>query len=150
MFKPVLGLDLGMKTLGIAVSRSGHLVTGLANLRFGYGKVEETIPEVLKLAEKEMAGIIVIGRPCYPSGDPTEMTEVAESYSKKLREALDRKGMGRVMVELQDEQGSTLEAALNLHEMGMNSKKQKPIIDRAAAEVILTRWLSANGYDIWR
>ncbi|HBR86107.1 MAG TPA: Holliday junction resolvase RuvX [Firmicutes bacterium] len=150
MFKPVLGLDLGLNTLGIAVSRSGHLVTGLANLHFPRGQFASAYTAVVKLAEKEMVGTIVLGRPCYPSGDPTEMTFVAEEFAKVLRTQLDRAGLNRVEIQLQDEQGSTLEAAANLHELGLNAKKQKPMIDRAAAEVILTRWLGDHGYDIWR
>lgn len=150
MFRPVLGLDLGLTTLGIAVSRSGHLATGLKNLKFPRGRFESALVETVKICQKEMVQTIVLGRPCYPSGDPTEMTGVVEEFANTLRQRLDSKGLKDVSIVLQDEQGTTLEAAGNLHELGMNAKRQKPIIDQAAAEVILLRWLSAQGYEVWR
>lgn len=150
MFRPILALDLGLTTLGIAVSRSGHLATGLENVRFPRGEFERAIQAAVKQCRKEGAGTIVIGRPCYPSGDPTEMTGVVESFREDLRKALDQGGLSDVTLEYQDEQGSTLEASKNLHELGLNTKKQKPMIDRAAAEVILLRYLESHGYDVWR
>ena len=150
MFRPVLALDLGMTTLGIAVSRSGHLATGLKNLKFPRGEFAKAIQEAVKQVELENATTVVLGRPCYPSGDPTEMTQVVEEFSEKLREALDQRGLKEVSIDFQDEQGSTLEASRNLHELGLDARRQKPMIDRAAAEVILIRWLEAHGYDVWR
>lgn len=126
LFRPVLSLDLGMTTLGIAVSRSGHMATGLANLKFPNGKFEEAWQGAISFAKKESVGTIVLGRPCYPSGDPTEMTGVVESFSAELRKRMDAQGLKDVKLELQDEQGSTLEAAKELHGLGLNSKKQKP------------------------
>lgn len=149
LFKPVLALDLGLTTLGIAVSRSGHMATGLDNLKFPRGNFEPAFQGAINYAEKESVGTIVLGRPCYPSGDPTEMTSVVNDFAEELRKRLDKSGLKDVKLVLQDEQGSTLEAASTLHELGLNAKKQKPIIDRQAAKVILERWLMANGYDVW-
>lgn len=149
MFRPVLGLDLGMTTLGIAVSRSGHLATGLANLRFPRGDFDKTYPQVIRFVKAESVHTVVLGRPAYPSGDPTQMTYVAEAYAKTLRAALDNAGLRDVAIELQDERYSTLEAAYELHGLTMNAKAQKPIIDEQASKVILERWLRKNGYDVW-
>lgn len=149
MFKPVLGLDLGMTTLGICVSRSGHLATSLANLKFPNGDFDYAYPRVLQFVEEEFISKIILGRPCYPSGDPTEMTFVVEKFKEELRKRLDAGGFKKVEIELQDEQGSTLEAAANLHDLNLDAKKQKKIIDQNAAKVILERWLRKNGYDVW-
>jgi len=149
VFKPVLALDLGMTTLGICISRSGHMASSLDNLKFQKGSFDSTFPIVLKYIKQENAGIVVVGRPSYPSGDPTEMTYVVEEYVKNLREYLNSKSMEKIEIELQDEQGSTLEASENLHNMNLNAKKQKQIIDQNAAKVILERWLKNKGYDVW-
>lgn len=149
MFKPVLGLDLGMTTLGICVSRSGHITTSLENLKFPNGQFSFAYEAIFKYIKKENIGIIVLGRPSYPSLDPTEMTFVVEDFYKRLKELLKERGFNDIKVEFQDEQGSTLEASQNLHNLNMNSKEQKAYIDENAAKVILERWLIKNGYDVW-
>ncbi len=148
-FEPVLGLDLGLTTLGISVSRSGHLATGLVNLHFHNGKFDYAIGKVLGYVKDERIAIVVLGKPAYPSGDPTQMTFVAVDFAKKLREALDQAGFKSVAIEFQDERDSTLDAAKDLHSLNMNAKRQKPIIDEQASKVILERWLRNKGYDVW-
>lgn len=149
MFKPILGLDLGMTTLGICVSRSGHITTSLENLKFPKGEFSFAYEAIFKYIKKENVETIVLGRPCYPSKDPTEMTFVVEDFYKQLLKLLNEKGYSEIKVELQDEQGSTLEASSNLHNLNLNAKEQKHYIDENAAKVILERWLIKNGYDVW-
>ncbi len=138
-----------MTTLGISVSRSGHLATGLANLRFPNGAFAVAYEKVAEYAKAEKAEIIVLGRPAYPSGDPTAMTLVVTAFAAELRKALDQAGLKDIAIEFQDERESTLEAAADLHALDLKAKKQKPIIDEEASKVILTRWLRAKGYDVW-
>lgn len=140
MKKNLLALDLGLGSLGIAISRSGMFITPIANYRFHARKFEEPIAYLRELLKKEKVETFVLGLPSYPSGDPTEMTYVVHDFAKLLNE-----NFPDIELVYQDERYSTLEASSYLHEQGYNSKKQKKGIDAAAACVILSRYLQSIG-----
>lgn len=145
---PILGLDLGMCTLGIAISRSGHMASAVVNLHFPNGQFEEGYKEVINQVTSNNIRLIVLGRPCFPSGDPSPMTQVAIDFKAELEKRLKDQNI-KVKIVMQDEQYSTLEAASLMHQENLSHKKQKPKIDQVAACVILERYLRNNGYDVW-
>lgn len=145
---PILGLDLGLSTLGIAISRSGHMATAEENLHFPSGQFDGCYETVMTYVLDNKIKAIVLGRPCYPSGDPSPMTEVVNTFKKELEKKLKDKKIQCAVV-MQDEQFSTLEAASLMHQENLSAKKQKSKIDKVAACVILERYLRNNGYDVW-
>lgn len=136
MEKYLLALDLGKGSLGMAISRSGFLVTPLKNLRFHMMKFDEAISGIKEVMMTEKVSKFVIGYPSYPSGDPTEMSYIVLDFIKLLE-----KEFPDIPVVKQDERYSTVEASGILHENGQNAKKQHKNIDSAAATVILERYL---------
>ena len=137
----ILSLDLGKGSLGVAISRSGMLVTPLPNLRFHALDYDECMKLLKKAIEYERIEHIVIGLPLYPSGDPCEMTPIVEKFiEEKLKPAFPNVDITKV-----DERNSTLEASEMLHMNNRNSKKQKSVIDSAAAMIILERYLKSIG-----
>lgn len=136
MEKYLLALDLGKGSLGMAISRSGFLVTPLKNLRFHMMKFDEAIAGIKEVMLTEKVSKFVIGYPSYPSGDPTEMSYIVLDFIKLLE-----KEFPDIPVVKQDERYSTVEASGILHENGQNAKKQHKNIDSAAATVILERYL---------
>lgn len=136
----ILSLDLGMSSLGLAISRSGMFITPLPNLKFKASDFEECLKMLKETAQLEKIEHIVIGYPSYPSGDPTEMSFVVEAFIPKLQELFPGIDITKV-----DERESTLEASAMLHNNKKNSKKQKAIIDSAAAMIILERYLKSIG-----
>ncbi|MDD6302277.1 MAG: Holliday junction resolvase RuvX [Bacillales bacterium] len=138
--KNILSLDLGKGSLGLAISRSGMLVTPLPNLRFHMGDYDECIKMLLKTIEYERIEHIVIGLPLFPSGDPCEMTPVVEEFILKIQPLFPKCDIVKV-----DERYSTVEASEMLHLNNKKSKKQKAVIDSAAAMVILERYLKEIG-----
>lgn len=142
MEKNILSLDLGKGSLGIAISRSGMLVSLLPNLRFKAGDYEEAIRLLEKAVEGEKIEHICIGLPLFPSGDPCEMTPIVKAFIPKV-EAL----FPGVKITPVDEKNSTVEASALLHQGGERSKKQRHHIDSAAAGVILQRYLALIGQD---
>lgn len=140
MKKNILALDLGKGSLGLAISRSGILVTPLPNLRFKGGDYEEALRLLKKATEKEVVEHIAIGWPLFPSGDPCEMTPIVERFIPKVQALFPNVDITKV-----DERNSTVEAAGYLHENGENMKKQRRHIDSAAACVILERYLKQIG-----
>ena len=140
MIKNILSIDLGKGSVGLALSRSGSLVTPLKETRFPGGHYEYAIAAIKELMLIEKIEHFVIGYPLFPSGDPCEMTPIVEDFIERLNEAFPG-----IPVEKQDERNSTVEAAALLHQSGKNAKKQKKNIDSAAAAVILMRYLKRIG-----
>ncbi len=140
MQKNLLALDLGKGSLGMALSRSGFLVTPLKNLRFHMMKFDEAISGIKEVMITEKVETFIIGYPSYPSGDKTEMSYIVEDFILLLN-----KEFPNIPVIKQDERYSTVEASSILHENGQNTKKQHKNIDSAAATVILERYLKSIG-----
>lgn len=136
----ILSLDLGKGSLGLAISRSGILVTPLPNIRFHMGDYNECIRLLLKAIEYERIEHIVIGLPLFPSGDPCEMTPIVEEFITKIQPLFPNVDINKV-----DERNSTVEASEMLHLNNKKSKKQRSVIDSAAAMIILERYLKQIG-----
>ena len=142
MQKNILALDLGKGSIGLALSRSGFLVTPLKEVRFPAGHYEYAIAGIREILTVEHIERFVIGLPLFPSGDDCEMTPIVRNFVKKLNET-----WPNIPVYYQDERNSTVEAAAMLHANGQNAKKQRKQIDSAAAMVILERYIRANNVE---
>lgn len=124
----------------MAISRSGMFIAPLPNLKFHAGDYEECLRMLKASLEYERVENIVIGLPSYPSGDPCEMTPVVENFIEKLKLIFPNIPITKV-----DERNTTVEASEMLHLNNKNSKKQKSVIDSAAAMIILERYLKQIG-----
>ena len=140
VIKNILAIDLGKGSIGLALSRSGSLVTPLKEVRFPGGHYEVALSAIKELLVIEKVERFVVGYPLFPSGDPCEMTPIVEDFIDSLNDSFPD-----IPVEKQDERNSTVEAAALLHQQGKNAKKQKKNIDSAAAAVILMRYLKRIG-----
>ncbi len=140
MEKNILSIDLGKGSIGLAISRSGILVTPLPEVRFKATHYDEALMAVKEVMEKETVELIVIGWPLFPSGDECEMTPVVKNFILMLNEAFPE-----IPVKKQDERNTTVEASDILHQNGIKAKKQKKNIDSGAAMVILERYLKSIG-----
>ena len=140
MKQNILALDLGRASLGVAISRSGMFVTPLKNIHFKIDDIDDCLAQLKELTFLEKIDTIVIGYPYYPSGDMSEMTENVDKFIPRLNDIFP----GREVIKV-DERNSTVEASQMLHSNNKNSKKQKSIIDSAAAMIILERYLRSIG-----
>ena len=140
MKKNLLALDLGKGSLGVAISRSGMLVTPLENLRFHAMQYQEVIDYLKELLVVERVETFVLGLPLFPSGDPCEMTEQVYRFAEMLKE-----NFPEIEIVYQDERYSTVEASSYLSDNGKNKKAQRKTIDRTASCVILERYLKSLG-----
>lgn len=138
MKKNLLCLDLGKGSMGVAISRSGMLVTPIDNLRFHMMKFEEPIAYLHELLKREKVETFVLGLPLFPSGDDCEMTSIVREFAKML--SLEFPG---IEIVYQDERYSTIDASNALYDKGQNAKRQHKSIDRTAACVILERYLKS-------
>jgi len=129
----VLGLDVGSKTIGVAVTDelgvAAHAVTTLQ--RKG---TRLDVEQVRALATQYETEHLVVGIPFEPDG-----TEGARA--KRVRVLIDALRSSGLTVDEQDESFSTVEAEETLLKANLSRKKRKQVIDRAAAQVILQGWL---------
>ena len=136
----ILGIDLGERRVGVAVSDpTGSIAQPLPTLRRRARK-RMPLATIQSLAEEYEVQAIVMGLPLAPSGDDTEWTRTVRDAATKLEE---RSG---VPVHLVDERYTSRAAERAVRGLGLPKKKrqQKVRVDAAAAVLILQSWLDAR------
>lgn len=137
----ILGLDVGTKTVGVAVSDPlGVIATGVTTIdRVG---IRKDTGKVIDYIREYDCNTVVIGLPLSLDGEDSVQTEKVREFRKMLENKLRSSGkLSSVKVEWQDERYSTVEAEEVLIEANMSREDRKKIIDRQAAIVILQRYL---------
>ena len=137
----ILGLDVGSKTVGVAVSDPlGVIATGVTTIdRVG---IRKDTGKVIDYIREYGCETVVIGLPLSLDGDDSIQTEKVREFRRMLENKLKSSGpLSKVKVEWQDERYSTVEAEEVLIEANMSREDRKKIIDRQAAIVILQRYL---------
>jgi len=136
-----LGVDYGRKRVGLALSDATGMLArpwktlAVAGLDRQAGELAREI-DVLS-AEPDGLGVIVMGLPRRLSGEPNEQTAAVRALADRL---------GRnttVPIVLQDERLSSHEAEALLSRREKDWRKRKPLLDAAAAAVILQDYLDA-------
>jgi len=138
----ILGLDVGSKTIGMAVSDPlGITAQGLdtirrQNRRLDFGQLREVI---VKYAVTE----IVVGYPLRMSGAEGTQAEKMQIFAEDLRKHF------RIPVHLCDERLTSAQANRLLRDSEMSIKRRGEVVDKLAAVLILQSWMetrtSGNG-----
>jgi putative holliday junction resolvase len=133
----VLGLDVGSKTIGMAISDPlGITAQGLDTIR---RKNKRQDFEQLKRVVREYAvSEIVVGYPLHLSGAEGAQSQKMRVFAEELRE---RFGLP---VHLWDERLSSSEANRVLRAAELSIKKRGQAVDRLAAVLILQNWMEAR------
>ena len=134
----VLGLDLGSKRIGVAVSdRSGTVATPLTVLRRGRSQAEDH-REIARLVDEEEAEAVVVGLPINMDGTEGRAASGARAEVARLATVV------AVPVHLHDERLTTVEADRVLMEARMRAEARRRVVDKVAAAVMLQSWLDAR------
>ena len=135
-----LGLDLGDKRIGVALSdETGTLASGLPVLeRVG---PRQDVKAVAALVRAHDAGTVVVGLPRRLDGTVGPQAEKALAFMEDLRGAL------RVPVLAWDERLTTVAAEEILIERGVSRRDRKGMVDTVAAVIILQDYLDARKRD---
>jgi putative holliday junction resolvase len=130
----VLGLDVGAKTIGLAVSDPlGITAQGLATLRRRNKRTDfERLEELIR--DYEIAELVV-GYPLNMSGVEGKQAEKMRSFADELRQRF------RLPVHLWDERLTSAEANRLLREMEVPNERRRQVVDRMAAVLILQSWM---------
>jgi putative Holliday junction resolvase len=133
----ILGLDVGSKTIGMAVSDPlGITAQGLQTLRRKNKRTD--LAELEQVIHKYEVSEIVIGLPLRMSGAEGTQAEKMQVFAKELR-----KKFG-LPVHLWDERLTSAQANRVLRESEMSIKRRGEVVDRLAAVLILQNWMEAN------
>ncbi len=132
-----LGLDLGTKTIGLAVTDElGITAQGLPTLeRRGPRKDLEAL--AVRVAEYGVDRF-VIGLPLNMDGSEGSRAEATRKFGAGLEAAT------TLPVLYWDERLTTVAAHRSLHEADVSAKKRKEVIDQVAAILILQGWLDSQ------
>lgn len=135
-----MGLDLGSKTLGIAVSDAlGMIAHGVETFRFQENQDSLSIVRVKELCQQNGIKKIVLGLPKHMNGDVGIRGEVSLRYKEKLE-----KNIEGIEVILADERLTTKVAENALIFADVSRKKRKQVIDKMAAVTILQSYLDSH------
>lgn len=138
----VLGLDLGTRTIGIAISDSLEMIaSALETYRFREDDFESALKRVEEVVKEKKVAKIVLGHPKHMNGDIGDKALLCEDFKKKLEERL------QIEVVLIDERWTTKLAQNRLLEFDLSRNKRKQIIDKMAAVVILQNYLDGKRED---
>lgn len=129
----IIGLDVGTKTIGVAVSDPSQMLARLECTLTRKG-LKADIPAIVALLDRHSAVSVVVGLPFELDGTEARSAHLARQVGEALREE------GRSVAYV-DERFSSVEAQRQLIESGMNRKRRQAVIDQAAAAVILQAYL---------
>ncbi len=129
-----LGLDLGTKTLGLALSDKTNTIASPYKT-IHYNTYEELIEELKKIVIDKEVGTFVLGYPKNMNNSLGFAVERTENFKKVLENHF------QLPIVLIDERLSTTEAEQFLISIDTKRKKRKEIIDSYAAAVILDTYL---------
>lgn len=115
-----LGLDLGTRTLGVAISDTSHIIASpLTVIRFPEGQYEIALEELKKILDEYQISKIALGLPKNMNGSEGFASERSRLFKELLEQNID------IPVYLVDERLSTIEAENILLEADLSRKKQK-------------------------
>ena len=140
--KRKIGLDVGDKTIGIAVSDAlGIIAQGLMTYeRIG---VKKDTDKILELVKEYDCDTVVMGLPINLDGSDSIQTEKVRDFRTKLENKFRSTGGGlqNVIFEWEDERFTTVIAEDILIAADVSREKRKKVIDKQAAIVILQSYL---------
>lgn len=129
-----LGLDLGTKTLGVAISdKTGMIASFYKNIK--YDDVEKLFVEIKEIVESQDVDKIILGFPKNMNNTIGERAEETIVFKENLEKFLDKE------IILEDERMTTKVAEDILIKADLSRKKRKKVIDGLAATVILQSYL---------
>ena len=133
-----LGLDLGNKTLGIAISDElGMLARGLETFRFNEKEFKSPLEHIVKLIKENKIDTVVMGLPKNMDGSLGEQAQISIDFKDSILEKIN------VNVVFWDERLTSKMASNMMISQNLKRKKRKNDIDKMAAIIILQGYLDS-------
>lgn len=137
-----LALDVGSKTIGVAVSDSeGSMAHAREVLRRAGHQADAKA--VCELAAQLDAQVVVVGLPLELDGSVGHRARLVRRFTTVLEQTIEARAQA-LRVEPWDERFSTAAAERTLLEADLSRAKRKRTVDAVAAQFILQGWLDAR------
>lgn len=138
-----IGLDVGDKTIGVAVSDGlGITAQGITTIeRVG---IRKDTGKIIDLIRERECDTVVIGLPKKLDGTDSPQTEKVYEFRTMLENKMRSTGLGNVAVEYYDERLTTVMAERVLIDADVSRRGRKKVIDKQAAVLILQGWLDSR------
>lgn len=134
---PVLGLDVGDRRTGVALSDALGMAQPL--LTMAESSERQRLKNIARLVRKYQVTGVVAGNPLHMSGDLSPQSAKVQAFADALRDEL------QVPVYLQDERLSSTAANEWMDRLGYpRGPERKGRLDQYAAAIILQDWLDAR------
>ena len=129
-----MALDVGEKTIGVAISDS-LLLTAQARPTIRRKSPSSDIELLRRMAEENEVHQILVGQPLHMNGKESRQSQRIGRFAADLKNKLD------IPVLFWDERLTSFAADQHLEEMGLNWRQRREHIDKIAAMIILQDYL---------
>ncbi|VAV87039.1 Putative pre-16S rRNA nuclease Yqg [hydrothermal vent metagenome] len=126
----LLGLDLGSKTIGIALSDvMRHIATPMETIK--RTKFTQDVTRLITIIEEQNVGGLILGFPLNMDGSEGPRCQSTRQFARNISEKID------LPIALWDERLSTVAVTRTLLEADTSRKRRKQVVDKMAAGYIL-------------
>jgi len=135
----VVGIDLGTRRVGVAVSDPGGVVASPYEVVQRSGDVARDRWRIKEIVDEVEAVVVVVGLPLSMDGSVGRAASAALEEAAALREVL-----VPVPVETFDERLTTVSADRSMMQFKMKADARRRVVDKVAAAVMLQAWLDSR------
>ena len=130
-----LGLDLGTKTIGLAISDKTALIATSYSVLHHDNNPNSCLDDLINIINKEQIDALVLGLPKNMNNTLGDRAKETLKFKEFLESKID------IPIYLEDERLTTKSAEYYLIEGNTSRKKRKKVIDKVAATIILQSFL---------
>jgi putative Holliday junction resolvase len=134
----VLGVDLGERRIGVAVSDPTGTLASPHTVVERSGEVAEDHRRLVAIAQELGAERIVVGLPLSLDGSIGPAARAVLDEVEQLAATTD------LPVETYDERLTTVTAERTLRDRGVKGRDRRKVVDKVAAAVLLQSWLDGG------
>jgi putative Holliday junction resolvase len=129
-----LGLDIGSKRIGVAgCDGLGLIASGITTIR--RSSFQQDLAQIQQLVVERKVEILVVGLPYKMDGSLGNQAKQVQKYAQRLGTALE------LPIEYVDERLTSYQAEQLMIADNKSPSRNKELIDRKAAAIILQEWL---------
>ncbi|MBE07890.1 MAG: Holliday junction resolvase RuvX [Acidimicrobiaceae bacterium] len=133
-----VGIDLGEKRIGVAISDSGGSLATPYEVVTRTGSRDEDHRRIKAIVEEVEAEIVVVGLPLSLDGTEGKAAQGARQEAEAIGQTIS------VPIELHDERLTTVEAERILKEQGLDAAERRNVVDKVAAAILLQAWMEGR------
>ena len=133
-----VGIDLGEKRIGVAISDSGGSLATPYEVVTRTGSRDEDHRRIKAIVEEVEAEIVVVGLPLSLDGTEGKAAQGARQEAEAIGQTIS------VPIELHDERLTTVEAERILKEQGLDAAERRNVVDKVAAALLLQAWMEGR------